>query len=107
MENLLALIGLIILFIIIVFYCEFIIRREARMNKVHFYVTCENVLYKNNYVHVLWMGKPIKKCSNLYTGSSESRGIAFDDSFYKFGLNIDDFADMKVGEIREVFIKLK
>ena len=28
-------------------------------------------------------------------------------AFKKFGLNPDDFADMKVGEIREVFINLE
>ena len=43
MENLLALIWLIILFVVIVFYCERMIRRTAPKNtapknKVHFYI---------------------------------------------------------------------
>ena len=33
--------------------------------------------------------------------------ICSNNSFKKFGLNPDDFADMKEGEIREVFINLE
>ena len=55
----------------------------------------------------MWIGKPIKKISNLYTKTSKSLGIASDDTFYNYGLNIDDFADMEVGEIREVFINME
>lgn len=93
--------------LIIVFCYECKIRRTEPMNKVHFYVTCDNVLYKKNPVYILWIGKPIKKSSNLYTRTSKSLGIASDDTFYNYGLNIDDFADMEVGEIREVFINME
>lgn len=106
MNILLLFPGFIIAFIVVLCY-ECKIKRTEPRSKVHFYVTCENVLYKNSYVHILWMGRPIKKSSNLYTGSSKSLGIAFDDNFYNFGLNIDDFADMQVGEIREVFLNLE
>ena len=33
--------------------------------------------------------------------------ISMDIRFEDFGLNPDDFADMKVGEIREVFLNLE
>lgn len=98
--------GFILAFIIALCY-EYKIRRTKPRNKVHFYVTCDNVLYKKNHVHILWIGKPIKKSSNLYTRTSKSLGIASDDTFYNYGLNIDDFADMEVGEIREVFINME
>ena len=44
----------------------------------------------------------------LYIGNKD--GMCFictNNSFKKFGLNPDDFADMKEGEIREVFINLE
>ena len=61
-------------------------------NKVHFYVKRE---YGNRFT--LWVGKTI---SISY--------FVFADWFFKeFNLNPDDFADMKEGEIREVFINLE
>ena len=65
--------------------------KEPR-NKVHFYVKRE---YGNRFT--LWVGKTI---SSSY--------FVFADYFFKeFNLNPDDFADMKEGEIREVFINLE
>ena len=65
--------------------------KEPR-NKVHFYVKRERV---NRFT--LWVGKTI---SSSY--------FVFADRFFKyFNLNPDDFADMKEGEIREVFINLE
>ena len=65
--------------------------KEPR-NKVHFYVKRE---YGNRFT--LWVGKTI---SSSY--------FVFADRFFKyFNLNPDDFADMKEGEIREVFINLE
>ena len=64
--------------------------REPR-NKVRFFVEKE---VSNRYL--------------LYIKNKE--GICYicsDNSFKKFGLNQDDFADMKEGEIREVFINLE
>ena len=65
--------------------------KEPR-NKVHFYVKRERI---NRFT--LWVGKTI---SSSY--------FVFADRFFKyFNLNLDDFADMKEGEIREVFINLE
>lgn len=52
-----------------------------------------------------------KEISNSYFLYIENKGgmcyICSNDFFKKFGLNPDDFADMKVGEIREVFLILE
>ena len=61
-------------------------------NKVRFYVKRE---HGNHFT--LWVGKTI---SSSY--------FVFADRFFKyFNLNLDDFADMKEGEIREVLINLE
>ena len=61
-------------------------------NKVRFYVKRE---HGNHFT--LWVGKTI---SSSY--------FVFADYFFKeFNLNPNDFADMKKGEIREVFINLE
>ena len=44
----------------------------------------------------------------LYIGNKDVMCyICSNDFFKKFGLNPDDFADMKEGQIREVFINLE
>lgn len=44
----------------------------------------------------------------LYIGNKDGMCYICSNNFFKkFGLNPDDFADMKVGEIREVFINLE
>lgn len=52
-----------------------------------------------------------KEVSNRYLLYIKNKeGICYicsDNSFKKFGLNSDDFTDMKVGEIREVFLNLE
>ena len=52
-----------------------------------------------------------KEVSNRYLLYIKNKeGICYicsDNSFKKFDLNPDDFADMREGEIREVFITLK
>lgn len=60
-------------------------------NKVRFFV--ERVISDNYFLY-------IKGKDRYYPFVSERL-------FKNFGLNIDDFADMKDGEIREVFIDLK
>ena len=82
--------------------------KEPR-NKVRFYITYEIASRdKKRYVYSLWMGKPDKIIDlDLYTSSQKSHVIALDVRFHEFGLNINDFADMKEGEIREVFINLE
>ena len=65
---------------------------DVPRNKVHFYVKRE---HRNRFT--LWVGKTIS-----------SSFFVFADWFFKeFNLNPDDFADMKEGEIREVFINLE
>ena len=52
-----------------------------------------------------------KEISNSYFLYIENKGgmcyICSNDFFKKFGLNPDDFADMKEGQLREVFINLE
>ena len=82
--------------------------KEPR-NKVRFYITYEATSCdKKRHIYTLWMGKPDKIIDlDLYTSSQKSCVIALDVKFHDFGLNINDFADMKEGEIREVFINLE
>ena len=82
--------------------------KEPR-NKVRFYITYEVASRdKKRYIYTLWMGKPDKITDlDLYTSSPKSYIIALDVKYNVFGLNINDFADMKEGEIREVFLNLE
>ena len=52
-----------------------------------------------------------KEISDSYFLYIENKGgmcyICSNDFFKKFGLNPDDFADMKEGQLREVFINLE
>ena len=64
--------------------------KEPR-NKVRFFVEKEVF-----YSYFLYIGNKDGMCY-----------ICSNDFFKKFGLNPDDFADMKEGEIREVFINLE
>lgn len=64
--------------------------KEPR-NKVRFFV--ERITYH---------------CHALYIKSNDGLcGITTVMAFKKFGLNPEDFEDMKVGEIREVFLNLE
>ena len=53
--------------------------------------------------------KQTSECYLLYLkGKGKLHYFIVQDSFFKeFGLNPEDFADMKEGEIREVFINLE
>ena len=82
------------------------ILKEPR-NKVHFYVSCEKVYYRNEIVHTLWIGKPYYTKDKRFVSGIWSRILAVDDSFVGYNLNYSDFEDMKNGEIREVFINLE
>ena len=79
--------------------------KEPR-NNVRFYVT------KNYYDRdccTLWMGKPVWK-ENIASWEAPSRRVHRLCNwlyFHDYNLNPDDFADMKKGEIREVFINLE
>lgn len=70
-------------------------------NKVHFYVT------KWGNTSVLWFGKPRYNGDEFESNKINVKIIAYKSDFKHFGLNFEDFADMKVGEIREVFINLE
>ena len=64
--------------------------KEPR-NKVRFFV--ERVISDNYFLYI--------------NGKDKQYPLASERLFKDFGLNPDDFADMKEGEIREVFINLE
>ena len=74
--------------------------KEPR-NKVHFYVT------KWENTPVLWFGKPQYNDNEFESNNINIKIIAYKSNFTYFGLNFEDFANMKDGEIREVFINLE
>ena len=79
--------------------------KEPR-NKVRFYVTCE-VNYRGEIIRTLWLGKPYYTQDKRVASGIWSRILAINGSFVGYNLNYSDFADMKEGEIREVFINLE
>ena len=70
-------------------------------NKVSFYVT------KWENTSVLWFGKPQYNGEGFESNKINVKIIAYKSSFKYFGLNPDDFNDIKEDEIREVFINLE
>ena len=76
-------------------------------NKVHFYVSCEKVYYRNEIVHTLWIGKPYYTEHRRFMPNTWGRALAVNASIAEYNLNYSDFTDMKEGEIREVFINLE
>ena len=75
-------------------------------NKVRFFVAKDNGVCSDDLR--LWMGKP--KWDNIYglvPSSIYTHYLCNGDRFKEFYLNPNDFADMKVGKIREVFINLE
>ena len=81
------------------------ILKEPR-NKVRFYVTCE-VNYRGEIIRTLWLGKPYYTKDKRFASDAWSSILAVNGSFASYNLNYSDFADMKEGEIREVFINLE
>ena len=79
--------------------------KEPR-NKVRFYVTCE-VNYRGEIIRTLWLGKPYYTKDKRFASDIWSRILAVNDSFVGYNLNYSDFADMKEGQLREVFINLE
>ena len=73
-------------------------------NKVRFYVTRD--FLGRNALH-LWLGKPIKYEEKWTATLKSAQCIGSELCFFRFNLNPDDFADMKEGEIQEVFINLE
>ena len=79
--------------------------KEPR-NKVRFYVTCE-VNYRGEIIRTLWLGKPYYTKDKRFASDAWSSILAVNGSFALYNLNYSDFADMKKGEIREVFINFE
>ena len=78
--------------------------KEPR-NKVRFYVTCE-LNYRGEIIRTLWIGKPYYTEDKRFTSHIWSSILAVNESLGLYGLNYSDFADMKEGEIKEVFLDL-
>ena len=75
-------------------------------NNVRFFVTKENS-YSSRVL--LWLGKP-EWNKNAVSWIARSRYVHYicnDYNFEFYKLNPEDYADMKEGEIREVFINLE
>ena len=77
---------------------------EEPRNKVRFFVTRD--FLGGNTLH-LWLGKPIKYEEKWTATLKSAQCIGSDLCLLSFNLNPDDFADMKAGEIREVYLDLE
>lgn len=103
MENLLALMGLIII-IIIVFDCVYMTRRTKPKNKAHFYVARDpdGSLWLN-------LGKPFRKRDGFSARIPDSWiRLSNKGTFKYFGLNEKDYINLKwEDEPVEVFINMK
>ena len=79
-------------------------------NKVRFFVTRDNDDAFNDAFRnppVLWVGVP-KKDSVGWSVTETAKPIAFSEEGFKhYGLNYEDFFNMKEGEIRYVFLNLE
>ena len=103
-----SIIPIIICVIVTLFVVSFISapcsEHKGQRNNVHYYVT-------KDWSHTdLWLGKPewdkmlgVWYARPLNNAIFVCHGYSFDD--YK--LNLDDYLDMKHGEIEEVFINLE
>ena len=76
-------------------------------NKIHFYVSCEKIYYRDEMIYTLWIGKPYYTEHRRFKSNVWGRALAVNASFALYNLNLTDFTDMKEGEIREVFINLE
>ena len=88
-------------FMLTIYSIEAMGKSKESKNKVHFYVT------KWENTPVLWFGKPQYNGDEFESNNINIKIIAYKSNFTYFGLNFEDFADMKDGEIREVFINLE
>ena len=76
-------------------------------NRVRFFVTKDNSVFNDDLK--LWLGKP-EWDKNIVSWITHSRYVHYICNNYYFEgykLNPADFADMKEGEIREVFLNLE
>ena len=79
---------------------------DVPRNKVHFYVTKDYRCFNNLQ---LWLGRPKwDKNDRLWIAHSPCViSLSLEHSFKYFKLNPDDFANMKMGKIREVYLDLE
>ena len=102
MEDLLILIGLYILFIIIVFYCECVVRRTKPKNNVHFYVArdMDGKLY-------IYLGKPHRGDTEFY-GNVDEKVFVLTNNFKRLGVNKNDYKNLHwKDEPVEVFVNME
>ena len=104
-----SIIPIIICVIVTLFVVSFISalcsEPKGQRNNVHYYVT-KDCWYNT----VLWLGKPEwdKKVGVWYASpSTHAISVCRGYCFVDYKLNLDDFLDMKNGEIREVFINME
>ena len=73
-------------------------------NKVRFYIAKPS----GYYMYYLYLGKPRRVFSNgKFIFKSAHNGRFITDDVFDYGLNPRDYDDMKIGEIREVFLNLE
>lgn len=73
-------------------------------NKVRFYIAKPS----GYYMYYLYLGKPRRVFSNgKFIFKSAHNGRFITDNVFDYGLNPRDFDDMKIGDIKEVFINLE
>ena len=75
-------------------------------NKVHFYITC-GLNPVSEITYILWLNKPCYMKSGEWIGSPRCKMIDFDRFITNYGIKYTDFANMKEGEIKEVFLNLE
>ena len=75
-------------------------------NKVHFYITC-GLNPVNEITYILWLNKPYYNKSGEWIGNPRCKMIDFNRFITNYGIEYTDFADMKKGDIKEVFLNLE
>ena len=103
MEKIVCIAILILYGLVMLLMCCIAIfpKEKKSKNKVCFYVT------KWGNTTVLWFGKPQYNGDEFESNQINIKIIAYKSDFKYFGLNFEDFADMKKDEIREVFVNLE
>ena len=73
-------------------------------NKVRFYIAKPS----GYYMYYLYLGKPRRIFSNgKFMFKSAHNGRFITDNIIDYGLNPRDYDDMKIGDIKEVFLNLE
>ena len=89
---------------VFIFFIFFTIIKKPK-NKVKFFVVKQSGAYGLR----LFLGKPIWNENTLswLSDNHNTKLLATNFTFEYYNLNLADFDNMKIGEIREVFINLK